>query len=339
MHVGRNFTVMESLVWTRRDIFKYLFLASLVVLVYDILNFRWIGMPWFPMALIGTAVAFMIGFKNNASYDRLWEARMIYGAIVNTSRTWGIMVRDFITRTHATQSLTDEQLKKVHQRIIYRHMGWLTAMRHQLRQPRDWETMYQKPNIEFKKHYKVPEEHENLENELKKFLSPADLNYIISKKNRATQILSLQSKDLKELLGLGLIEDFRHMELENKLGDFFSQQGKCERIKNFPYPRQFATLNMYFVWIFIFLLPFGMVGEFSKLGENFSWLTVPFSALVSWIFHTLEKIGEATENPFQGGPNDIPITSLSRTIEIDLREMLDETNVPDPIVAENNILM
>jgi len=82
-----------------------------------------------------------------------------------------------------------------------------------------------------------------------------------------------------------------------------------------------------------------MVGEFSKLGENFSWLTVPFSALVSWIFHTLEKIGEATENPFQGGPNDIPITSLSRTIEIDLREMLDETNLPDPIVAENNILM
>jgi len=339
MHVGRNFTVMESLVWTRRDIYKYIILASLVVVLFDILDWKWVGMPWFPMALIGTAVAFMIGFKNKASYDRLWEARMIYGAIVNTSRIWGIMVCDFITNTHATKALTNEQLKEVHRRIIYRHIGWLTAMRHQLRQTREWETMYQKPNKEFKKYFKVPEEHENLENELKKFLSPNDLDAVIHKTNRATGIISLQSKDLRELLQKGLIEDFRHMELENRLADLFVQQGKCERIKNFPYPRQFATLNMYFVWIFVFLLPLGMVGEFSKLGENFVWLTVPFSALVSWIFHTLEKIGEATENPFQSGPVDIPITSLRRTIETELREMLDETNLPDPIEAENNILM
>lgn len=129
------------------------------------------------------------------------------------------------------------------------------------------------------------------------------------------------------------------MEMENMLKDFYTQQGKCEGIKNFPYPRQFATLNLYFVWLFLLLLPFGMVGEFEKLGNHLVWLTIPFSTVVSWVFHTMEKIGESTENPFQGGANDVPITNLSRTIEIDLREMLDETAIPPPIEPIKNILM
>lgn len=87
------------------------------------------------------------------------------------------------------------------------------------------------------------------------------------------------------------------------------------------------------------LLPFGMISEFEKLGAHFIWLTVPFSVMVSWVFHTMEKIGESSENPFQGGPNDVPMNNLSRTIEIDLREMLDETDIPKPTEQVNNILM
>lgn len=116
-------------------------------------------------------------------------------------------------------------------------------------------------------------------------------------------------------------------------------QGKCERIKNFPYPRQFSTLNLYFVWVFIILLPFGMLPEFEKLGHFMTWLTIPFCVLVSWIFHTMDKIGESSENPFQGGANDVPITALSRNIEIDLREILGETDLPETIEPKNSILM
>jgi putative membrane protein len=78
--------------------------------------------------------------------------------------------------------------------------------------------------------------------------------------------------------------------------------------------------------------------EFDALGEGFVWLTVPASTVVAWVFHTMDKIGEASENPFEGGPNDVPITAMCRTIEIDLREMLGERDVPAPIEAENNIL-
>lgn len=69
------------------------------------------------------------------------------------------------------------------------------------------------------------------------------------------------------------------------------------------------------------------------------WLTVPFSALIIWVFFLMELIGDFSENPFEGTYNDVPITSISRAIEIDLREMLGETNIPAPLKAENGFLM
>jgi putative membrane protein len=122
------------------------------------------------------------------------------------------------------------------------------------------------------------------------------------------------------------------------LKDLYTFQGKAERIKNFPYPRQFATINHYFVWIFILLLPLGMFKEFEKIGDVGLWLTVPFTALIAWIFHTMDKIDIATENPFEGSANDIPITTISRGIEIDLLEMLDLDEIPPKIVEKDFIL-
>ncbi len=129
---------------------------------------------------------------------------------------------------------------------------------------------------------------------------------------------------MKDLRKRGLIEDFRHMEMENVLIEFFNLQGKSKRIKNFPYPRQFATNNYYFVWIFLILLPFGVMHEFDTIGINlvenhpfigghFVWLTIPFSVVVSWVFHTMERIGRTGENPFEGTANDVPITTMAST--------------------------
>ena len=134
------------------------------------------------------------------------------------------------------------------------------------------------------------------------------------------------------------------MEMEGLLVELYALQGKSERIKNFPYPRQYASLNYYFMWIFVLLLPFGVMFEFDRIGQElqgnypvisryFVWLSVPFSAMVMWVFHTMERIGRSSENPFEGTPNDVPITTIARGIEIDLREMLDESpaTIPAPI--------
>lgn len=341
MHAGRHYSIKEVLYWTRRDIFFLFIVATIPTVLYELLNCKWMTLPWVPIALIGTAVAFLVGFKNNATYDRMWEARRSWGGIVNTSRAWGIAVRDYLTNRHAATPLTETDLEVARRQLIYRHFAWLSALRYQLREPRVWENMSLNYNVEYRKtHFHVSEQEGSLAEELAKYLSPEETAFIMARKNKAVQILSLQSKQLRELLhDKGMIEDFRQMELGRMLAEFYNQQGTCERIKNFPYPRQFATANKYFVKLFVVMVPFGMLQEFAKLGEYFVWLNIPFSVLVTWVFNTMEKIGESTENPFEGSANDIPMTALSRTIEIDLREMLGETELPPAVQPVNNILL
>lgn len=340
MHAGKKFTIREVLFWTRKDIFYLLFIAFIPTFCYAVLDLKFLSIPWLPIALLGTAVAFMIGFKNNASYERMWEARKAWGAIVNASRSWGIMVRDYISNKHALQPLSEKELETIRLQLIHRHFAWLTALRFQLRESRVWEAINKKHNQEYRNRWFRVEEHNGtMETELHKYMPPEDIKQIMPKSNKAAQIIALQSAQLKELLDKGLIEDFRHMELEKLLLEFYNQQGVSERIKNFPYPRQFATLNLYFIKIFIILLPLGMLQEFEKMGGNWIWLSVPFSALSAWIFTTMERIGESTESPFEGSANDVPITAMSRTIEIDLREMYNETTIPAPLKPENNILL
>lgn len=339
MHSGNHYKLKELLFWTRRDIYGLTALAIVPTTLYQFAGWYWLAIPWQPVAVLGTAAAFIVGFRNNATYDRAWEARKIWGAIVNTSRSWGMLAKDFI-RPSATNPISDEERKLISKQLIYRHVGWLTALRYQLRQPRAWETMAQPHNVEFRRtHYKVAEcVEENMEPELRKHMSDAEVMYIMGKKNRATQIIALQSKQLRELSEQGLIENYRYVEMERLLVDLYDQQGKCERIKNYPYPRQFATLNKFFIRLFVIMMPFGMLQVFSSMADYMAWFTIPFSALVGWVFTTLEKIGESTENPFEGNANDVPITALSRTIEIDLKDMLDEENLPEPIKPAGSIL-
>ena len=122
--------------------------------------------------------------------------------------------------------------------------------------------------------------------------------------------------------------------------DAYTLQGACERIKNTPFPRQYAYFSNVFVQIFVLLLPFGLLGEFSKLADgNGVWLNIPFSLLISWIFTTMEIVGDNSEDPFENYVNDVPMTAICRTVEIDLREMLGETQLPARMQPVNDILL
>ncbi|TFH29415.1 MAG: hypothetical protein E4H00_07000 [Myxococcales bacterium] len=351
MYTKNNYSVKDMALWTRQDTVLLLFIALVPVVVYQVLDQKWLHLPWLPIAVVGTAVAFIISFQNNATYDRVWEARKIWGGIVNTSRAWGLVVNDFITTDFSDEDTSNTELSAMRQELIFRHIAWLTALRHAMRQPRPWEHFLEHPsNLPWRDAVAVREHQYSLEEELQPYLSKDDFAYALSKSNKPTNLISLQSKQLRRLRTRGLIEDFRHMEMENVLIELYALQGKSERIKNFPYPRQYATLNWIFLWIFLLLLPFGVMFEFDKIGtaltdrypfigEHFVWLSVPFSTLVMWVFHTMERIGRVSENPFEGTPNDVPITTISRGIEIDLREMLDEdpASIPTPIVNQHDV--
>jgi len=367
MYTRRIFPIKGIIKWTRRHIYLFLLLATIPVILFEVFRWKWLHIPWLPLGVLGTAVAFIVSFKNNASYDRLWEARKIWGGIVNASRSWTIQVKDFITNDHAKKELSQEELKAIHKELVHRHVAWLTALRYQLRKDKPWETHLKnnKSNREFREaQVFVHEDEVPIEDVIKDYISEEEYNELFAKGNQASQILGIQSKRLRELRQQGYIEDFRHMEMNNMLTEFYTLQGKSERIKNFPYPRQFATLNYIFMWSFVLLVPFAIMKEFQDIGQDivayltvnpayfeisqkielyigrhFVWFSIPFSALIGWVFHTMEAIGENTENPFEGGPNDVPITDLSRGIEIDIRQLIDDTDIPKPYEWKNDIVM
>lgn len=338
MNIGSHYRILHFIPWTQGKIYKMLLLSIVPTALFYFLEWQWLAIPWVPVALVGTATAFISGFKNTQTYNRMWEARQIYGSIINSSRSFGMMVKDFVRTENKTEQTA------MHKEIIYRHFAWLTALRFQLREIKSWENVKTKSyNRAYLKYYKVPEWESTLDEELKIFLPEKEKQYILSTKNRATQILAQQSEQLKELNKQDFITDYNYVALESQLKDLYDQQGKAERIKNFPYPRQFSSINLYFTNVLCFLIPLGFIGELSKhtekMGDGFIWLALPLSILVGWIFLVLEQIGESTENPFEGSANDIPITQISRNIEIDMREMLGEKDLPLAIQPQNNIMM
>lgn len=319
MYVRKN--LRWDVVWrlSRRSLLVFLVYNTLICFLYGPLNVHVLDIPWQPVALLGTAVAFYIGFKSNGSYDRFWEGRQLWGSIVNTSRTWAIRAFDFVQATPDEVIPDPGDITELHRRLLYRQIAWCNALRlHLRRQTAElWDT------------------------EVAPFLPPTEAETAKRLSNPPTHLLRRQSVELRELVQRGLLTEFRQVALMQTIQDLLNAQGGCERIKNTPFPRQFAYFSFVFVWIFAAVLPLGLVEEFDSrlpLGQYHVWLMVPFSVLVSWVFNIIEIVGHTSENPFENDIYDVPMTTICRSIEIDLRELLQETVLPPRLEAVDDVL-
>ncbi|SHL33036.1 bestrophin family protein [Hymenobacter psychrotolerans] len=308
--------VQKNIHW--RVIWNYSWKDLLIFFMYDLtlailhgpLGMTWLDIPWQMVSILGVAVSFYVGFKNSSSYNRFNEARQLWGGIVNRSRSWTMLV--LANTQPSRQGLTPEQVSTQRQ-LVYRQIAWVNALRlHLRRQPQRWDE------------------------DVAPFLDAAESGYLRTAANPPAQLLLVQTQALRH--AEGLFDPLQHRTLVEDLRELTNLQGGCERIKNTPFPRQYAFSSIVFVWLFVALLPLGVQGEFEKLGHGHYWLTVPFSVLVSWVFVTIELVGHISENPFENKMNDVPMTALCRTIEIDLRQMLGETNLPAPLQPHNSVL-
>lgn len=230
----------------------------------------------------------------------------------------------------------------------------LGLLRYALREPRAWENLSAANNREYARFYTIPERETSLEEALKPYLSADEQSYILQKKNKTTQLAALQSSHLMRLASRrsnssgavdALLTELQTQQLQACITAFYDHQGRAERIKNFPYPRNLSSITTILLYLFVLLVPFGLLNEFNKMGtgtflEGYTvWFNVPFATLVTWVFIALDRVGESSSNPFEGGANDVPISSIARTIEIDLRDMLDEQDLPAPLATAHNIQM
>lgn len=306
---------------------------TLMTSLYHFTHWKMLAIPWLPLSVVGTAVAFYVGFKNNQAYGRLWEGRKIWGGIVNSSRMWASMVNGFLGKANKADT----------EKLVYGYIAWIYTLRSQLLQPTQWEHvslrhLFGSFNVNRRKNFGVGMyEVEEAAIAMKKYLQYFETGDHFA--NEATQILHQQTQALSMLYDQGKLDVFKQLALQGVINDCFEHQGKLERIKKFPLPRQYGSFSFLFVCIFIFMLPFGIVGEFAKLGDAWIWLAIPFGMVIGWVYVVMELIGDYSENPFEGLPYDIPMLSICRTIEIDLLNMLGETEIPKPIQPKREVLM
>jgi ion channel-forming bestrophin family protein len=338
MYIKRHIDLKLIYFFTWRIMLLSMLTGTFAVMIYHHLGWKWVAIPWLPVSLIGTAVAFYVGFKNNQAYDRSWEARKIWGGITNLSRAFGSSVRAFVTDEFSKQPVSQQKINEEIKTLVYRHIAWLYALKHLMWQRTQWEHQ-RRVNTWYRNYFEKHFEYGSFEDELSPFLSSEEQRWIREKKNAPVQLLDRQSQHILRLKKEGLIDDFRQMELQKMITELYGEQGRSERIKNTPLPRQYATSSTIFIIIFTLLLPFGMLSEFNNLGEGLIWLLIPFNLIVSWIFSLMEYIGDYSENPFEGLVNDVPVLTIVRNIEIDLKEMLGEKNLPDKIKPVHDVLL
>lgn len=334
MHIGKSYGFTEIVVWTRRKAYLLAASAILVAALYQLCGWHWLALPWPVLAVLGTAASFIVGFKNAQTYNRTVEAQQIWTAITASSRYWGLISRDFPASGNAASAL------------ILPHLAWLTAVRYQLRAPRVWESATRAANAEYRdKFFEVPEHQIPLAQALERYLPPQAVADLVARGSVASALMRQQSRTLRDLFASQEIPVLHHTEMQKTLKDLIDQHARAERVKNFPYPRQYAIINSLLVWAFALLLPLGLVKEFAGLGApgfmhgHTAWLAVPFSVLVAWMYVALDQVGESTENPFEGSANDVPITHICRGIENELRTMLGEPGLSPPAEPAGHILM
>ena len=274
--------------------------------VYDVINLQ---RPIFEVAALGllaTALSIFLVFRVNEAYARWWEARMLWGGIVNSSRSFARQATTLI----GTKPDQREAFRTLQQEFVYRQIAYVNALRMSLRREEDWQS-------------------------LASFLSEGELALLKKMANKPAQLLQTQGASLAEAREAGLLDGFGHRMLDDTLSEICNHQGGCERIKNTVFPDRVAYFTRAVAWVLAILIPICVVGASEEI-TVIELVVVPIMVLV-FIFTV--QLGAELKNPFENKPNDTPMTAICRTIEIDLRQQLGEEVVPSPLQPDNGILL
>jgi putative membrane protein len=303
MIVPRGRQLKPMLEYVGRPLLLLVLYDLAIVLAYQVMRWRWIALPHIPLALFGSAIGIIVAFRNQSSYARWWEARTLWGAIVNNSRSWGRQVMTVMLPAHAAE---DIELKKMQRRLIYHQIAYVHALRQHLRGLEPWP-------------------------ELAPLLTQSELETLRSQNNVPLAIQRLMAAMLRDCQVRGWIDIAHWRAMDGSLDDLLDAQGGAERIKNTPMPKQYDHFPQLFVQIYCMLLPLALV-------TSMGWFTPLGSTLVGFIFLALDKIGRDLEDPFENSIYDVPLTAITNTIEINLRQLLGETTLPPPQIPIHDVL-
>lgn len=258
-----------------------------------------------PFSLIGLALGIFLGFRNNTSYDRFWEGRKLWGRMVNVSRSFTRQIQTLVG-PQPREPVDAAKRDAVHEELVKRVIGYVHVFRHHLRDESDL-------------------------SDVRGLLPDEEIEALKHESNRPAAVSARTGERLRELWDEGWIHAMHLPVLEGSLTEMTGVQGGCERIKATPIPASYTILIHRIVATYAFALPFGIV-------DTVHYWTPVVVLLIAYAFYGLDTIGDEIENPFGTDDNDLPLSTLSRMIEVNLRQRLGEGDVPPMLQPEDGIL-
>jgi putative membrane protein len=283
---------------------KEMLIMSLVTIAISILDNFFKAYSEFPMAvpaLLGTALSLILAFRTGQAYDRWWEARKIWGEIINDSRSLVRAAQGYV-RNHA-----EGEGKEFVERLARRQIAWCYALGSTLRKQDAFILSSD-------------------------FLSKEERADVKKFKNIPNSILLDHTLQIKDGNHRGLFNDFGQLRLDEIVMRLTDSMGKCERIKNTVFPTPYTRIVHFIIYVFAVSLILG-------IQDDIGIVEIPVTIIISMVFFALERIAIILQDPFENNPSDIPVTAIARNIEIDLKQMIGDANVPNPINPVRNYLM
>ncbi|MEN9685698.1 MAG: hypothetical protein RLZZ28_1484 [Bacteroidota bacterium] len=241
-------------------------------------------MPITIPAFLGTAISVLLSFKMSQSYDRWWEARKVWGSIVNDSRSFIIQLQSFID---------DRNLVK---KIAFRQIAWSYSLGQTLRNQDPLEKMQD-------------------------YFSEEDFEKLKGHTNKPLAILQQNATDFRSLAGKKQIDLFTQVQLDNTLVRLCDAMGKAERIKNTVFPTTYRLFLHFTIYLFVVILSIAIKGIDT-------YFEIPLLLVISMVFFLIEKSATHLQDPFSNRPSDTPVTAIARTIEINIKQLLGEKEIP-----------
>lgn len=269
--------------------------SATIYFIHQYYNFKAVSIPLTVSTILGTIISLLLAFRSNQAYDRWWEARILWGRIVNDCRTFTRQVLTFVD-----SSYDGEQKRALKERIIRRQIAWCYSLSCHLRG-------------------------QNAKENLEAYLSDDDVKNIKKLDHIPLAINELQGHDLRTLYKLGWINEYQQVAMDTSLTNFMNSMGGCERIKNTIFPSTYSVYIHWLVLFFVLLLPFSLI-------EFFGIFQVPLVIAISSAFFLIEKMAIHLQDPFENMPTDTPTTAISRTIENNLKQMMKD-ELPEDINA------
>ncbi|WP_294391703.1 bestrophin family protein [uncultured Sphingomonas sp.] len=293
LHVVPNVRQIATEIWRPMSI---LFVWDVIVtIIWYVLPFR---APGLPLTLFGSALALFLGFRSNSAYQRWWEGRILWGSLINNSRS--------LARLCTALLRGDEAEKRdLRRTLVLRQIAYAHALRCRLRG--------HKPD-----------------HDVHRFLSSGEAAPSLSRSNSPNGLLDGSARRIADAQEAGWIDTIQQAEFERVLSAITDAQGGMERLKNTPLPNQYRFLPELFTRLLCILLPIGLV-------ETLGWATPVGSTLAGIMFVAALRIGDDLVDPFANTVHDLPLAAMCRTIEIDLLENIGDPS-PDPLPPVGGVL-